>query len=86
MLRWNGVEGVQRTVLVDEAEDLFRQGLFAAWLVQLRDVEGFEARIFNCYIGVKPLAGSREQITYEFPSSPEHIRMWEGHLFFEWAT
>lgn len=51
---WEKGLGLLRTILVDEADDLFCQGLFAAWLAQLRDVEGLQVSILNCYFDVSP--------------------------------
>lgn len=39
---------VEEAVLVDEAQDLCGQGLLAARLLQLRDVECFQARVLDC--------------------------------------
>lgn len=50
---WEEGLSLLRTVLVDEADDLFCQGLSAAWLAQFRDVEGLQVSIFNCYFDVR---------------------------------
>lgn len=44
---WEEGLSLLRTVLVDEADDLFCQGLSAAWLAQFRDVEGLQVSIFK---------------------------------------